>query len=56
MCEIMEKMITEEKEELARGEISRGELSLQQIARVLRLPLDVVEKLAEEVKAEAVMA
>ena len=54
MCEIMEKMITEEKEELARDEIDRGELSLQQIARVLRLPLDEVERLSREAK-EAVV-
>ena len=46
MCEIMEQYIYEKHLDLAKKEIEIGELSLEQIARVFELPLQVVEELA----------
>ena len=46
MCQIMENRINEEKIELAKKAIARGDLSLEQIARTLSLPLAFVQELA----------
>ena len=52
VCKLMDEFVTEEimeeKMDLARDEIARGELTLEQISRVLRLPLDIVKELAKE--------
>ena len=45
VCKIMEDRITEEKIEMAKDEIKVGELTLEQIARVVKIPLPVVEEL-----------
>lgn len=46
VCKIMENRITEEKIELAKNAIKSGELTLEQIAKVLDLSLPIVEELA----------
>lgn len=46
VCQIMEKRIYEEKIELAKDAIRKGDLTLQQIADVLKLPLPFVQELA----------
>lgn len=46
MCLIMERRIKEEKTELAKEAIRKGNLTLQQIADVLELPLAFVQELA----------
>ena len=48
MCEIMENRINEEKIELAKEAIKEGDLSLDRIARLFKLPLDIVEELAKK--------
>ena len=53
VCKIMEDRITEEKIEMAKDEIKVGELTLEQIARVVKLPLPVVEELARTQTASA---
>ena len=53
MCEIMERRINEEKEELARKAIQKGVLSLEEIADVLELPLSFVQELADSQKVYA---
>ena len=53
VCKIMENRITEEKIELAKNAIKSGELTLEQIAKVLDLSLPIVEELA---RAQAVGA
>lgn len=47
VCQIMENRINEEKIELAKDAIKKGDLSLDQIACVLKLPLAFVEELAK---------
>jgi len=49
----MEDRITEEKIEMAKDEIKYGELTLEQIARVVKLPLPIVEELARNKTASA---
>lgn len=49
MCEIMEKRINEEKIELAKEAIKKNNLTLDQIADVLKLPLTFVEEIARQV-------
>lgn len=46
MCQIMENRINEEKIDLAKDAIKRGDLTLEQISEVLKLPLAFVEELA----------
>ena len=46
MCEIMENRINEEKIELAKDAIKKGDLTPEQIASVLKLPLAFVQELA----------
>ena len=53
MCEIVEKIIKEARLDLARDAIADGDLSTEQIARIFKLQLSEVQKLAEEVKAQA---
>ncbi len=52
MCEIMDKLMENrvnlEKTELAKDAISQGDLSIEQIAKVLKLPVDYVRELANE--------
>lgn len=45
MCSIMENRIYEEKTELAKEAIRKGNLSPEQIADVLKLPLTFVQEL-----------
>ena len=47
MCEIMENLINEEKIELAKNAIAKGNLSVEEIADVLDLPLTLVRELAQ---------
>ena len=47
MCEIMENLINEEKIELAKNAIAKGNLSVEEIADVLDLPLSLVRELAQ---------
>ena len=47
MCEIMENLINEEKIELANIAIAKGNLSVEEIADVLDLPLSLVRELAQ---------
>lgn len=54
MCQIMENRINEEKIELAKEAIQKGNLTLEQIADVLKLPLAFVQKLAKSTPAYAV--
>ena len=51
MCKIMENMINEEKIELAKDAIKRGNLTLEQIAETLKLPLAFVQELARQKSA-----
>ena len=57
MCEIMEKLVKEGVREarldLAREAIADGDLSTEQIARIFKLQLSEVQKLAEEVKTQS---
>ena len=46
VCQIMENLINEEKKELAKEAIKRGDLTHEQISVVLNLPLAFVEELA----------
>lgn len=46
VCQIMENLINEEKIELAKEAIKRGDLTHEQISVVLNLPLAFVEELA----------
>ena len=46
VCEIMENRINEEKIELAKDAIKKGDLTPEQIASVLKLPLAFVQELA----------
>ena len=54
MCQIMENRINEEKIELAKEAIQKGNLTLEQIADVLKLPLAFVQELAKSTPAYAV--
>ena len=47
MCEIMENLINEEKIDLAKNAIAKGNLSVEEIADVLDLPLTLVRELAQ---------
>ena len=47
VCQIMENRINEEKIELAKEAIAKGELTLEQISTVLKLPLAFVQELAK---------
>lgn len=47
VCQIMENRINEEKIELAKDAIIKGDLALEQIAAVLKLPLAFVQELAK---------
>ncbi len=51
MCRIMENMINEEKIELAKEAIKRGDLTLEQIAETLKLPLAFVQELSRQKSA-----
>jgi len=53
VCQIMENRINEEKIELAKEAISKGSLTLEQIADVLKLPLAFVQELAKTSPAYA---
>lgn len=53
VCQIIENRINEEKIELAKEAIAKGELTLNQIADVLKLPLAFVEELAKSNMAYA---
>ena len=57
MCEIIEKLVNEGVREarldLAREAIADGDLSTEQIARIFKLQLSEVQKLARKVKAQA---
>ncbi|MBQ3278201.1 MAG: hypothetical protein IKF90_13645 [Parasporobacterium sp.] len=48
MCKIVEDLITEEKIEMAKAAIAEGDLTLEQIAKTLRLPLPFVQELAKQ--------
>lgn len=48
MCKAMEDMITDEKKEIALRLIEAGKLSLEEIAVYFELPLEEVQKLADE--------
>ena len=48
MCQIIDELMEEEKIELAKKAISKGELTLTQIASILELPLATVQELALE--------
>ena len=56
MCEIMEKLVKEGVREarldLAREAIADGDLSTEQIARIFKLQLSEVQKLAEEMSGQ----
>jgi len=54
VCQIMENRINEEKIELAKEAIQKGNLTLEQIADVLKLPLAFVQELAKSTPAYAV--
>ena len=47
VCKIVEDLITEEKIEMAKAAIAEGDLTLEQIAKTLRLPLPFVQELAK---------
>ena len=47
MCELMENWINEEKIELAKKALAKGDLTIEQIADVLELPQAFVQELAE---------
>ena len=51
MCKIMENMIHEEKIELAKEAIKKGDLTLEQIADILNLPLEFVQELSRQKSA-----
>lgn len=51
MNDIMENRIMEEKIELAKKAIGRGDLSLKDIAETLRLPLETVRDLSPGLRA-----
>ena len=57
MCEIIEKLVKEGVREarldLVREAIADGDLSTEQIARIFKLQLSEVQKLAEEVKTQS---
>ena len=48
MCKAIEDMITDEKKEIALRLIETGKLSLNEIADCSNLPLEEVQKLANE--------
>lgn len=48
VCKIVEDLITEEKIEMAKAAIAEGDLTLEQIAKTLRLPLPFVQELAKQ--------
>ncbi len=50
MCDIMENRIHDEKTELAKDAIKKNNLTLPQIADVLKLPLAFVEEIAKEIR------
>ena len=56
MCEIVEKLVKEGVREarldLAREAIADGDLSTEQIARIFKLQLSEVQKLAEEMSGQ----
>ena len=52
MCEIVEKIIKEARLDLARDAIADGDLSTEQIARIFKLQLSEVQKLAEEMSGQ----
>ena len=56
MCEIIEKLCEERANnratEIAKGMIAEGSLSLDKIAKVSKLPLSEVQKLAEEMSGQ----
>ena len=49
VCEVMEKRIDEEKIDLAKEAIRKNELTLEQIADVLKLPLAFVEEISRQI-------
>lgn len=51
MCQIMENMINEEKIELAKDAIKKGDLTLEQISETLKLPLPFVQELSRQKSA-----
>lgn len=55
MCQIMEDVVNEEKIEIAKTFIQGKKLSLEDIAEGVKLPLDVVKRLAKEVNGKALV-
>ena len=53
MVDVMKERIKEEMIDLAKDAIADGVLSTEQIARIFRLQLSEVQKLARKVKAQA---
>ena len=51
MCQIMENMINEEKIELAKSAIQKGDLTLEQIADTLKLPFAFIQELSRRKSA-----
>ena len=48
MCELMDNLINEEKIDMAKDAIRANDLTLEQIAKTLRLPLAFVEELSKQ--------
>ena len=48
VCELMDNIINEEKIDMAKDAIKVNDLTLEQIAKTLRLPLAFVEELAKQ--------
>ena len=53
MVDVMKERIKEDRFDLARKAIADGDLSTEQIARIFKLQLSEVQKLARKVKAQA---
>ena len=53
MVDVMKERIKEEMIDLAKDAIADGGLSTEQIARIFKLQLSEVQKLARKVKAQA---
>lgn len=50
MCKVMEDMITDEKKNAAIRMLERGKLTNEEISEDLELPIDIVEKLADDLQ------
>ena len=53
MIDVMKERIKEDRLDLAKEAIAEGDLSTEQIARIFKLQLSEVQKLAEEVKTQS---